>query len=414
MERYARLSLRAMIITGRGVSTVYSAMSDTAKAPVTLTREALYALVWEQPMIRLGERFGIDGTGLAKICKRLSIPYPPPGHWMKLAAGKKSPIIALPPACHNVADRITIVPRSADREIRDPVVAAALAAVSAARPPVAVTERLARPHAIIAKWLADHDRRTTEARTERDSWRRQMMMPTPFTDVDRRRHRILDALLKSLERERITLSDEGRWQLTASRGEDAIEFQLRERFKRVRRAPTPDEKRWNSSREFVQELQPAGTLIFEIKTYLPSGLTRTWQEAEDKPLETSLPSILQTMLAAFPLLQKRRLEREDEARRYQLAEQRRREAEQERRREDGRWRRFLEFASDWRDAELARNFLAALKAQPFEAEERIAGRSLTEWLAWAEAQASERDPLGEGPEPVFESIAEVNSWTYRD
>jgi hypothetical protein len=119
------------------------------------------------------------------------------------------------------------------------------------------------------------------------------------------------------------------------------------------------------------------------------------------------------MLAAFPLLEKRRLEREEESRRYQLAEQRRREAEQERRREDGRWRRFLEFAGDWRDAELARNFLAALKAQPL-GEELIAGRSLTDWLAWIEAQASERDPLGDGPEPVFESIAEVNSWTYRD
>jgi hypothetical protein len=51
-------------------------MDDTAQAPVTLTREELYALVWELPMIRLGERFGISGTGLAKICKRLSIPYP--------------------------------------------------------------------------------------------------------------------------------------------------------------------------------------------------------------------------------------------------------------------------------------------------------------------------------------------------
>jgi len=239
-------------------------------------------------------------------------------------------------------------------------------------------------------------------------------MPTPFTDVDRRRHRVLDALLKSLEREGISLSDEGRWQLTATRGGDAIEFQLRERFKQVRRVPTADEKRWNSSREFVQELQPTGTLMFEIKTYLPSGLTRTWREEAVKPLEDSLASILQTMLAAFPLLEKRRLEREEESRRYQLAEQRRREAEQERQREDGRWRRFLEFACDWRDAKLARSFLTALKAQPFEGEALIAGRSLTDWLAWAEAQASERDPLGDGAEPVFESIAEVNSWTYRD
>ncbi|MES2443931.1 MAG: hypothetical protein V4574_13970 [Pseudomonadota bacterium] len=389
-------------------------MNDTAQAPVTLTREELYALVWELPMIRLGERFGVSGTGLAKICKRLDIPCPPRGHWMKLAAGKTSPIITLPPADRGIADRVTIAPWSVEQDARKPEVVAALAAASAARPPIAVNERLAQPHAIIAKWLADHERRTKEARAERDSWRRGLMMPTPFTDVDRRRHRILDALLKSLEREGIRLSDEGRWQLTATRGDDAIEFQLRERFKQVRRAPTADEKRWHSSREFVQELQPTGTLMFEIKTYLPSGLTRTWREAEEKPLESSLVSILQTMLAAFPLLEKRRLEREEESRRNQLAEQRRREAEQERQREDGRWRRFLEFAGDWRDAELARSFLAALKAQPFEGKELIAGRSLTDWLAWAEAQAFERDPLGDGPAPIFASIAEVHAWTYRD
>jgi hypothetical protein len=224
----------------------------------------------------------------------------------------------------------------------------------------------------------------------------------------------MDALLKSLEREGISLSDEGRWQLTASRGDDAIQFQLRERLKQVRRAPTADEKRWHSTREFVQELQPTGKLMFEIKTYLPAGLTRTLREEAGKPLEGSLASILQTMLAAFPLLEKRRLEREEESRRYQLAEQRRREAEQEHRREDGRWCRFLEFAGDWRDAELARSFLTALKAQPFDGKALIAGRSLTDWLTWAEAQASERDPLGDGPEPVFESIAEVHARTYRD
>ena len=333
---------------------------------------------------------------------------------MKLAAGKSSPIIALPPAGHGMADRVTIAPWSAEQGTQKPEVVAALAAARAARPPIAVNERLAQPHAIIAKWLADHERRAKEARAERDSWRRGLMMPTPFTDVDRRRHRVLDALLKSLEREGISLSDDGRWQLTATRGDDAIEFQLRERLKQVRRAPTADEKRWHSTREFVQELQPTGTLMFEIKTYLPSGLTRTWREEAGKPLEDSLASILQTMLAAFPLLERRRLEREVESRRYQLAEQRRREAEQERKREDGRWRRFLEFAGDWRDAELARSFLSALKAQPFEGEKLVAGRSLTDWLAWAETQASERDPLGDGAEPVFESIAEVNSWTYRD
>lgn len=389
-------------------------MSDEAKAPVTLTREALYDLVWGQPMIRLGERFGVSGNGLAKICRRLDIPYPPRGHWAKKAAGKKVIVTALPPAGPRVPEQVTITPWPQEQAARAPDVTAALAAASTVRPPLAVPERLAKPHPLIAKWLENHERRTKEARAERDSWRRQMMMPTPFSDVDRRRHRILDALLKSLEREGVTLSDEGRWQLTAKRGNDDIEFQLRERFKQVRREPTADEKRWDSSRKFVQELQPTGTLLFEIKTYLPSGLTRTWKEAEGKPMEGSLPSILQTILAAFPLLEKQRLEREEQSRRYQLAEERRRKAELDRRREDGRWRRFLEFVGDWRDVQRARDFITALKAQQFDGEELVDGCSIADWLAWAEAQLFERDPLNWGLDTIFESVAEVNSWTYRD
>jgi len=389
-------------------------MTDESSAPVTLTREALYDLVWEQPMMRLAKRFGVSGNGLAKICRRLDIPYPPRGHWAKMAAGKKVVVTALPPAGPRLTDQVTITPWPGERAAQASEVSAALAAASTAKPPLAVCERLAKPHTIIAKWLEDHERRTRDARAERESWRRQMMMPAAFTDVDRRRHRILDALLKSLEREGIALSDEGRWQLTAKRGSDDIEFQLRERFKQVRREPTADEKRWDSSRKFVQELQATGTLLFEIKTYLPSGLTRTWRETETKSMEEALPSIVQTMLAAFPLLEKRRLEREEESRRYQLAEERRRAAERERQLEDSRWRRFLEFVGDWRDVKRARDFIAALKAQQFDGSELVAGRSVADWLAWAEIQLSERDPLNWGPAEIFKSIGRVNSWTYRD
>lgn len=43
------------------------------KLPVTLTRDQLYALVWETPMFRLAPRYGLTGNGLKKICKRLQV-----------------------------------------------------------------------------------------------------------------------------------------------------------------------------------------------------------------------------------------------------------------------------------------------------------------------------------------------------
>ena len=48
--------------------------SPQATGPVTLTRDELHKLVWETPMSRLFERFGLSGNGLAKICRRLDVP----------------------------------------------------------------------------------------------------------------------------------------------------------------------------------------------------------------------------------------------------------------------------------------------------------------------------------------------------
>ena len=42
-----------------------------------VTRDELYALVWQKPTSRVAEEFGISGNGLAKICDRLDVPYPP-------------------------------------------------------------------------------------------------------------------------------------------------------------------------------------------------------------------------------------------------------------------------------------------------------------------------------------------------
>jgi len=39
-------------------------------------------------MSRLAEQYGISDNGLAKICRREDIPYPPRGYWAKHAAGK--------------------------------------------------------------------------------------------------------------------------------------------------------------------------------------------------------------------------------------------------------------------------------------------------------------------------------------
>jgi len=78
--------------------------------PVSVTRDALYQQVWQKPMNRLALDYGISGNGLAKICDRLKIPYPPRGYWAKKAAGQKVAQYRLPDAASDTPDTVTIAP----------------------------------------------------------------------------------------------------------------------------------------------------------------------------------------------------------------------------------------------------------------------------------------------------------------
>jgi hypothetical protein len=56
-----------------------------------LTREELYELVWHKPMLRVGERFGVSSSYMARVCSDLHVPRPPRGYWAQLEFGKTVP-----------------------------------------------------------------------------------------------------------------------------------------------------------------------------------------------------------------------------------------------------------------------------------------------------------------------------------
>ncbi len=59
-------------------------------------REELYRKVWEQPLLKVAEEYGVSAVALGKTCRKLSVPLPGRGHWAKLAHGhagiKKPPL----------------------------------------------------------------------------------------------------------------------------------------------------------------------------------------------------------------------------------------------------------------------------------------------------------------------------------
>ena len=122
----------------------------------------------------------------------------------------------------------------------------------------------------------------------------------------------------------------------------------------------------------------------ELHLHLDGSLRREWLETSSRPMEASLPEMLATILQAGEVLKERRDKAEREAALYE--ERRRlREAERARQKEDDdRWAYFVEAGGKWHEMARMRPFLAALKSMPVESADLVNGRSLAEWMDWAD------------------------------
>lgn len=79
-----------------GQSSIVTEEQDTTQVPASLTdssegpvsREALYEMVWSEPMLRVAARFGVSSSYMARVCTLLNVPRPESSYWAKLAVGK--------------------------------------------------------------------------------------------------------------------------------------------------------------------------------------------------------------------------------------------------------------------------------------------------------------------------------------
>ncbi len=198
-------------------------------------------------------------------------------------------------------------------------------------------------------------------------------------------------------------------------GQNRIEFALRERVRQVRRPLSDEEKsaRYNSGRSWTQERIATGELVFAFKTFLGHGLTSEWRDGE-RPLENQIGEILAVLAVAAPLLEKRRKEAEEAERRRWEEENKRREERERQQQDRNRWRRFIEFAKLWKEAQLAKDFLAALETLSPEPERSFGDRTAAEWLKWARERRDMFDPEHWDLGDLWANIASVTAWDYRD
>ncbi|UVC09452.1 hypothetical protein IHQ71_02150 [Rhizobium sp. TH2] len=71
--------------------------------------------------------------------------------------------------------------------------------------------------------------------------------------------------------------------------------------------------------------------------------------------------------------------------------------------------------SNWRSsavtADIAQAFLKAIQAAKMQPEAEIDGRTIAEWMVWAEHRLEELDPLKQWSREHFTTLAGINGWS---
>lgn len=355
-------------------------------------------------MRRLAVEFGLSSNGLAKVCDRLHVPYPPRGYWARKEAGKPVETIPLPsappgtPASAIVRRPPARVPTPAETEARH---------TAAALPPMAIPATLADGlHPRVRAWVAEHKRLQQERdqerrRHRRDSWGSPRPPIIDLTARDQYRFRVTSALLASIENVggRITKAElPGKLAFTIA-GE-TVEFTLAEKMVRPLRPPEGEAAAWTAFPAHHQTgLFTSGFLRAEITTYLGGGgHERRWVETTAQPMAKLLPSIVGAVMAAGPALVTLRQEHEERERAWKRERAERFERQRLEELDAKRWERFRARAADWEESRLLARFLDALRA------DSVADDQFGDWMAWAQARVEAIDPMRQ---PLADLIAGI-------
>jgi hypothetical protein len=361
---------------------------------ITYEREKLYAEVWEEPVLRVALRYGISNIGLAKICRRLSIPLPPRGYWARVQAGRKLHRPPLP------AFRGKTVLHSQIREPEDKpqgeVERILHDELNVTIPsPVVVAESLVNPHPLVKQ---TRDALRSSGTSEYGVfWRGNGCLDLRVSPASLTRAlRILDTFIKTVEELdwNVCIGGHNNRDTSVVVSGEKIDFGIEEVVKRTEHVVTLQEMRKKAKGEYVREVRwdyiPTGKLTLRIKEYQTGCLRKTWSDTSRGRLEDKLAVVMEEVrrYAAGKIAARRERERKTQEKAAIMA----RLAEFQAQR-DTEKRRIFQLETDavaWQKSQLVRAFVEAT---------RMAGNHDEEWMRWALAQADQIDPLKATPPP---------------
>lgn len=373
-----------------------------------LSREELYQKIWEKPTTKLAKELGISDVALGKICRKLNVPKPPPGHWSKIQFGHQPEIPPLPDAAEDIPPGVFVSPTEKENfpRITDKKVLARIERERLPQNKIKVAKTLCNPHPLIARtkeFLIDSG--TDNFGALRGYWQKGCLDIKVSKTNLQRALLLMNALVKAFEKRGIKIygSKERRGRSWIAVGQVELYIKLREKFKLFEKELTAEEKKRNLGYNRYY-YQPTGKFTFSMNGRFVRE--KHWRDTETRPLENQLNKIIAAAVESAEIINQEEIARLKEEKR-RLEEERQREIEKQIWLEEiARRERLEKQALNWHKSQEIRAYLKACEEHLIAQKGKIDPESPeAKWLALAYAHADRLDPLKTGE--LEELIAET-------
>lgn len=361
-------------------------MSESLK----IRREDLYNLVWARPIIQLAKEYNLSDVGLAKICRRNSIPLPPIGYWNKVAHGHIVKMLPLPPLPEGISDTIEIPQKKnlaldgtrTKEEFEDMIVEAT------GKHFVHIDKFEKEIHPLIVECQKEHLDRLKGYKNLHEGERLNVHNIAVTKSSFERALLLMNMLFQLLELNSLSLSRKpgyggGTYVNTNGR---YVQIALKERTKR---SENPDPKSYN---KYV--FHPTGILYFEIENIYVNGVRKIWTDTATRKLENAIDDVGIGIIIAVILDKKRDQERDEIYKKAEAEREKRQLAEEHQRKERERTKVLLADAQEWHNCNILRGYIMAIENEYAAATLKEEVKSeFGRWIRWAKERADIMDPV---------------------
>jgi hypothetical protein len=373
-------------------------------------REKLYEQVWNEPVTKVAQRYGVSDVAIAKVCRKMTIPVPGRGYWAKKAHGY--PVARKPlPGLKDVpaVARASVAEHPLQSRPSFPAEAADLAEILRIEQLLLSGAFIPQAGKGLRNKLLTGTRRALR-NGFKDTWgilhaaRGEICLDLRVSkSALSRALELMGMLIAVFESQGLTVavvpSNDKRSETRVKILGQTVQFGIIEKVREVPLEPQADQR--------SLRYKPTGQLSIQVLS-CTDFYKKIWRDKETKPVEALIPECVATMM-------KIGVEHRREAEKSRQEEVFRKMHEQELARlglmikgEEARVQRLEEGARNWARAKRIREYVLALAdRRTKEGHQLNPGSALGKWVAWALQQADRLDPLADSPWSILDRKGEL-------